>query len=86
MSTHTELRARLDKKATFEPSVKQLIELCQAGPAEKEWHGLYPLVARSHVLLKTRYSNPNFWKLGEQLYSACLVSYKQFALLRVPRA
>jgi hypothetical protein len=68
-----ELRARLEKKATFEAALRELSELCASSPGDQQWGELYPLVARSHQLLKTRYTNPNFHRLGERLFSACLV-------------
>ena len=46
--------------------------MCSGSPTREAWEELYPLVARCHTLLKTRYSNPAFWKRGEQLFSACL--------------
>jgi hypothetical protein len=75
MASIAELRARLEKKATFEASMKQLCDLCDKGPSDRDWKELFPVVIRAHTLLKTRYSNPSFHRQGEKLCSACLVRW-----------
>jgi hypothetical protein len=57
-------------QATFEAGVKGLLLLAQSGAAPPA--ALLPAAARTHALLKARYSNPAWLRLGAALFAACL--------------
>lgn len=65
-----ELLARLGKKAHFEDAVRQLTQQAMLGTHSAEQ--LLPLAARTHALLKARYTAPGFWQAGQRLWRALL--------------
>lgn len=68
------VKARIEKKATFEAGLRLLLQLVQQATTATDLCDLLPCVSRSHALLKARYSNPSFWATGLDLFNACRVS------------
>lgn len=74
MSSETEsLRRELEKRATFEVTVKKLHGVVLAGGGLHTPGDIFTLVSRTATLLKARYQNPGFWRAGLGLFQACQV-------------
>jgi len=65
------LHGALGKKATFLQAMQELQDHVAKGAAEAA--ALWPLVERVSVLLKTRYTGDQYWRVGQQLFRACQV-------------
>lgn len=59
-------------QATFEAGLSGLLRLAAGNAAPPS--ALFPAAARAHALLKARYSNPSWLRLGSRLLSALLAA------------
>ncbi len=71
------IQKKLEKKQAFKEGVKELTSAVCACPlgevGQDELKALFPLVNRTHQLLRTRHTGVCFWKAGDSLFSICLV-------------
>lgn len=67
-----QLRAELERRATFQSAVLRLTAGVQAG-APYPPVDLFTTVARVATLLKARFQNVGFWRSGAALFQACQV-------------
>ena len=67
-SSLEELGKLLEKKLTFEQAVRTLTAQVAVSTNPQQY---MPLINRTHTLLRTRHTNPNYWREAQKLYTAC---------------
>lgn len=63
---------RLEKRATYGAAVQELTAAISSASQADQVHRLLPLVSRTHVLVKTRYSGNGQWSVALKCFEAAL--------------
>lgn len=65
-----QIKQKLEKKLTFTKALDELAAHAEHLSETNSVRELLPLVSRAHLLLRSRYSSPGFWRAGQALFEA----------------